>query len=177
MNTKTKKSFREQPQQQAADNRLSEKVVRVGRCSKVVSGGRRFSFSALVVVGDKNGSVGVGYGRAHEVPDAVRKAGQHARNNMMRFALKDFTIPHEIIGDSGGGKVLLKPALPGTGLIAGGGIRAVLELGGVKNVLSKSMRSHNALATVRATMDALRRLRSYETVLSLRGKTRGKAKS
>ncbi|MDR0428791.1 MAG: 30S ribosomal protein S5 [Puniceicoccales bacterium] len=153
-----------------AENQLAEKVVHIGRCSKVVSGGRRFSFSALVVVGNKNGSVGVGYGRAHEVPEAVRKATEHARNNMRPFALENATIPHATKGRADGGAVMLKPAAHGTGLIAGGGIRAVLELVGVKNVLSKSMRSHNALATVRATMDALGKLRSHEAVYKMRGK-------
>ncbi|MDR1437946.1 MAG: 30S ribosomal protein S5 [Puniceicoccales bacterium] len=177
MNSKAKKSFQNRGQQQPANvnadsiaNNLAEKVVHIGRCSKVVSGGRRFSFSALVVVGDKNGSVGVGYGRAHEVPEAVRKATEYAKSNMRRFALEDATIPHEIIGNADGGCVLLKPAAPGTGLIAGGGIRAVLELVGVKNVLSKSMRSNNALATVRATINALGRLRSVEEVFKGRGK-------
>jgi small subunit ribosomal protein S5 len=172
MNSKPKRGFKDRAgDRRPAEDSLFEKVVHVGRCSKVVSGGRRFSFSALVVVGNKEGSVGVGYGRAHEVPEAVRKASEHARNNMRPFTLKDGSIPHEVVGHADGGQVMLKPAAPGTGLIAGGGIRAVLEAFGVKNVLSKSMRSNNPLATVRATMDAIKQLRSYETILALRGKT------
>lgn len=148
---------------------LTEKVVHVGRCAKVVKGGRRFSFSALVVVGNKEGKVGVGYGRAHEVPEAVRKATDHARRHLMTVELKGKTIPHEIVGIADGGKVLLKPASEGTGLIAGGGVRAVLELAGVRDVLSKSMRSNNALATVRATLNALKSLRSFESIAKMRG--------
>lgn len=148
---------------------LTEKVVRVGRCAKVVKGGRRFSFSALVVVGDKKGRIGVGYGRAHEVPEAVRKASEHAKNSMITIKLSGKTIPHEVIGCADGGRVLLKPASEGTGLIAGGGVRAILELAGVRDVLSKSMRSSNALATVRATLKALQSLRSREFIAKLRG--------
>jgi small subunit ribosomal protein S5 len=151
-------------------NALGEKVVHIGRCSKVVQGGRRFSFSALVVVGDRAGRVGVGYGRGHEVPEAVRKANEKAKNSMTTFALRGTSIPHEVIGEADGGRVLLKPASDGTGLVAGGGVRAVLELVGVRNILSKSMRSSNSLATVHATLDALRKLRSYDRVMQLRGR-------
>ncbi|MDR2030592.1 MAG: 30S ribosomal protein S5 [Puniceicoccales bacterium] len=153
------------------DSTLEEKVVHVGRCAKVMKGGRRFSFSALVVVGNRAGRVGMGYGRAHEVPEAVRKANEQAKNHLQTFELVNGTIPHDVIGVADGGRVLLRPALEGTGLVAGGGVRAVLELAGVKNVLSKSMRSSNALATVRAALDAMRRLRSREVVMRMRGKT------
>ncbi|MDR3316546.1 MAG: 30S ribosomal protein S5 [Puniceicoccales bacterium] len=152
-----------------ASSGFDEKVVHIGRCAKVVKGGRRFSFSALVVVGDRNGRVGVGYGRAHEVPEAVRKANEKAKNGLMTFELRGTTIPHEIIGIADGGKVFLKPAVDGTGLVAGGGVRAVLELVGAKNILSKSMRSSNPLATVHATIDALKKLRTAKTVRKLRG--------
>lgn len=148
---------------------LAEKVIRVGRCAKVVKGGRRFSFSALVAVGDRKGRVGIGYGRAHEVPEAVRKATDHARRNLTGVELNGNTIGHEVIGRADGGKVFLKPAAEGTGLIAGGGVRAILELAGVKDVLSKSMRSSNALATVRATLNALKSVRSRQLISTLRG--------
>jgi small subunit ribosomal protein S5 len=179
MNSKPRREFRDRDRdrdrrERPFDDSLFEKVVHIGRCSKVVSGGRRFSFSALVVVGNRNGSVGVGYGRANGVPEAVRKATDHARSAMQPFALKDGTIPHGVIGLADGGRVMLRPAAPGTGLIAGGGIRAVLEAFGAKNILSKSMRSNNALATVRATMNALGQLRTYETILALRGKSHNK---
>jgi small subunit ribosomal protein S5 len=137
MNTKVKKTFSRErgsgTDGASATDALIEKVVHVGRCSKVVSGGRRFSFSALVVVGNKKGKVGVGYGRAHEVADAVRKAGGRARNHMVDFTLKGSTIPHDVIGHADGGVVLIKPATRGTGLIAGGGIRAVLEVAGIED--------------------------------------------
>jgi small subunit ribosomal protein S5 len=149
---------------------LEEKVIHVGRCSKVVQGGRRFSFSALVVVGDRAGRVGVGYGRGREVPEAVRKANEKAKNAMRAYSLRGTTIPHEVIGEADGGKVFLRPASEGTGLVAGGGVRAVLELVGAKNILSKSMRSSNSLSTVRATLDALKKLRSHERVMQLRGR-------
>jgi small subunit ribosomal protein S5 len=136
-----------------------------------MKGGRRFSFSALVVVGDRAGRVGMGYGRAKEVPEAVRKANEQARNHLQTFELAGNTIPHGIVGLADGGRVLLKPAMEGTGLVAGGGVRAVLELVGIKNILSKSMRSSNALATVRATLNAMRRLRSRETIMRMRGQT------
>jgi small subunit ribosomal protein S5 len=175
MDTKAKKHFsrenRNGPHGVAKDaSGLDEKVVHIGRCAKVVKGGRRFGFSALVVVGDRNGRVGVGYGRAHEVPEAVRKANEQAKNGLMTFELRGTTIPHAVIGRADGGRVLLRPASDGTGLVAGGGVRAVLELVGAKNILSKSMRSSNSLATVWATVDALKQLRAAETVMRLRGR-------
>jgi len=147
---------------------MVEKVVFVNRCAKVVKGGRRFSFAALVVVGDQKGNIGVGYGKANEVPDAIKKSTEHAKKRLVHVKLKGDTIPHDVFGQFDGGKVLLKPASPGTGLIAGGGVRAVLEAAGVKNVLTKSMGSNNHIAVVNATLDALRQLRLSEDIAALR---------
>lgn len=147
---------------------LIEKVVHINRCAKVVKGGRRFSFSSLVVAGDGNGQVGVGYGKAKEVPEAIRKGTERARKNLTQFQLKGDTIPHEVVGEADGGKVLLRPATTGTGVIAGGGVRAVLEAVGVKNVLSKSLGSNNELAMVSATIAGLKKLRSAEEFARLR---------
>jgi small subunit ribosomal protein S5 len=147
---------------------LLEKVVFVNRCAKVVKGGRRFSFAALVVVGDRKGNIGVGYGKANEVPDAIRKSTEHARKRLFHVKLKGDTIPHDAFGESDGGKVLLKPASPGTGLIAGGAVRAVLEAAGVKNVLTKSMGSNNHIAVVNATVNALRMMRLSEDIANVR---------
>ena len=145
-----------------------EKVVHINRCSKVVKGGRRFSFAALVVVGDQNGRVGFGYGKAKEVPEAIRKGTEQARKHMVSIELKGDTIPHPVLGEADGGKVLLRPATAGTGVIAGGGVRAVLESAGIKNVLSKSLGSNNQLAVVNATINGLRALRSQQTIQALR---------
>ncbi len=145
-----------------------EKVVHINRCAKVVKGGRRFTFSALVVLGDGKGLVGVGFGKAKEVPDCIKKATERARKNMSTVCLKDNTIPHEVIGTFDGGKVLLRPAAPGTGVIAGGGVRAVLEAAGVKDVLSKSLGSNNDSAMVNATLRALHQLRTAEAISALR---------
>ncbi|MDR1432910.1 MAG: 30S ribosomal protein S5 [Puniceicoccales bacterium] len=147
---------------------LKEKVVHVNRCAKVVKGGRRFGFAALVVVGDQKGRIGVGYGKAKEVPEAIRKGTEHAKKNMSSFQLRETTVPHVAIGVSDGGRVLLRPAAPGTGIIAGGGVRAVLEILGVKDVLTKSMRSKNQFAVVNATMDALRKMRTHAVIKQLR---------
>jgi small subunit ribosomal protein S5 len=138
---------------------MIEKVVFINRCAKVVKGGRRFSFAALTVVGDQKGNIGVGYGKANEVPDAIKKSTEHAKKKLMHVKLKGDTIPHDVIGRFDGGVVLLKPASPGTGLIAGGGVRAVLEAAGVKNVLTKSMGSNNHIAVVNATVNALLQLK------------------
>jgi small subunit ribosomal protein S5 len=147
---------------------LFEKVVFINRCSKVVKGGRRFSFSALVVVGDGKGQVGVNLGKANEVPEAIRKGTEGARKHMFKVEIKNDTIPHEALGNSDGGKVLIRPATPGTGLIAGGGVRAVLEAAGVHNVLTKSLGSNNHLAVVNATVEALKQLRVHATIKKLR---------
>lgn len=147
---------------------MTEKVVYINRCAKVVKGGRRFSFSSLVVTGDQKGRVGIGYGKANEVPDAIRKGSERARKNMVSVRLKGDTIPHEVIGESDGGRVLLRPASAGTGIIAGGGVRAVLEAAGVKNVLSKSLGSNNHIAVVNATLDGLLKLRLAEDFTKLR---------
>ena len=147
---------------------LQERVVEINRVAKVVKGGRRFSFTALVVVGDEREIVGVGYGKANEVPDAIKKSTEHAKKRLMHVKLKGDTIPHDVIGQFDGGRVLLKPASPGTGLIAGGGVRAVLEAAGVKNVLTKSMGSKNHIAVVNATVNALLQLRLAEDFTKLR---------
>ena len=162
--------MRKAPQivEEAEDNQI-EKVVHINRCAKVVKGGRRFSFAALVVTGDGNGNVGYGFGKAKEVPEAIRKGSEQAKKRMEPVNLKGDTIPHEVIGESDGGKVLLKPAGAGTGVIAGGGVRAVLEAAGIKNVLSKSLGSNNKLAVVQATIDGLKQLRTAEQVRKLRG--------
>jgi small subunit ribosomal protein S5 len=159
---------RDQPQQTGDGPAMVEKVVFINRCAKVVKGGRRFSFAALTVVGDQKGNIGVGYGKANEVPDAIRKSTEHARKKLMHVKLKGDTIPHDVFGEFDGGKVLLKPASPGTGLIAGGGVRAVLEAAGVKNVLTKSMGSKNHIAVVNATVHALRQLRLAEDFTAMR---------
>lgn len=143
---------------------FEERVIHVNRCAKVVKGGRRFSFSALIVVGDRNGSVGYALGKANEVSDAIRKATDLAKRSMMRVTMKDKTIPHEIENKFGGAVVFMRPASPGTGVIAGGGMRAVLELAGVRDVLAKSMGSANPLNVVRATMGALENLKSREEI-------------
>ena len=147
---------------------MIEKVVFINRCAKVVKGGRRFSFAALAVVGDGKGRVGIGYGKANEVPDAIKKGTANAHKHLVNVKLKGDTIPHDVFGQYDGGKVLLRPASPGTGLIAGGGVRAVLEVAGYKDVLSKSMGSNNPQAIVKATLDGLSKLRTLEQIKALR---------
>jgi small subunit ribosomal protein S5 len=147
---------------------MIEKVVFINRCAKVVKGGRRFSFSALAVVGDGKGKVGIGYGKANEVPDAIKKGTANAHKHLVNVKLKGDTIPHDVLGVYDGGRVMLKPASPGTGLIAGGGVRAVLEAAGVKNILTKSMGSSNHIAVVHATLNGLLQLRLAEAIANVR---------
>ena len=164
-NRKSKKS----PEVPQDEPELFEKVVHINRCAKVVKGGRRFSFAALVVVGDQNGKVGFGYGKAQMVPDAIRKGTDQAKKAMKVVSVYGDTIPHQILGNYDGGKVLLKPARQGTGIIAGGGVRAVLEAAGVKNILSKSLGSNNQLSVVSATMNGLLQLRTPQIISNVRG--------
>lgn len=149
---------------------ITEKVVFINRCAKVVKGGRRFSFSALVVAGDRQGKVGFGFGKANEVSDAIKKASEDSRKHMVKVELRDNTVPHEVLGESGGGKVLLKPASPGTGIIAGGAVRAVVEAAGVRDILAKSLGSKNPANVVKATLSALTQMRTREQMLKARGK-------
>lgn len=159
------------PRFEKQESDLQENVVFINRVAKVVKGGRRFSFAAVVVVGDGKGKVGTGLGKAAEVPEAIRKGVEDAKKNMITVALKNGTIPHPMLGIYGAGKVIMKPAAEGTGIKAGGPVRAVLALAGIRNILTKSLGSSNPINMVRATMDGLSKLENAETVAALRGKS------
>ena len=165
---RSRRGNRDQDKQKEASD-LTEKVVFINRCAKVVKGGRRFSFSALIVAGDKRGKVGCGFGKANEVSEAIRKASESAKKSLVKIAVRDNTIPHEVIGEHGGGRVLLRPASPGTGVIAGGGVRAVIEAAGIRDVLAKSLGSSNHANVVKATLEALTQLRLREQIYKTRG--------
>ena len=162
-------SRRESPSE-APPKETVEKVVFINRCAKVVKGGRRFSFSALIVCGNMKGKVGIGFGKANEVSEAIRKGSEAANKSMVSVSISEKTIPHEVVGLHGGGRVLLRPASPGTGIIAGGGVRAVIEASGVRDVLAKSLGSNNHANVVKATLNALLSLRPREEIYRLRGK-------
>ena len=159
------------PRFEKQESDLQENVVFINRVAKVVKGGRRFSFAAVVVVGDGKGKIGAGLGKAAEVPEAIRKVVEDAKKNMITVALKNGTIPHPMLGIYGAGKVIMKPAAEGTGIKAGGPVRAVLALAGIRNILTKSLGSSNPINMVRATMDGLSKLENAETVAALRGKS------
>jgi len=153
------------------ETEFEDRVIHINRCAKVVKGGRRFSFAAIVVVGDRKGQVGVGLGKAGEVPEAIKKAGKQAKKNLMRVPLEGTTIPHEILGHFGASRVLMKPAPEGTGIIASSSVRAILEVAGVKNILTKSIRRDNPHNVVRATLEGLSQLRTFGEIAQARGKT------
>lgn len=159
------------PRFEKQESGLQENVVFINRVAKVVKGGRRFSFAAVVVVGDGKGKVGAGLGKAAEVPEAIRKGVEDAKKNMITVALKNGTIPHPMLGVYGAGKVVMKPAAEGTGVKAGGPVRAVLAMAGIRNILTKSLGSSNPINMVRATLDGLSKLENAETVAALRGKS------
>lgn len=153
------------------DSEFEDKVIHINRCAKVVKGGRRFSFAAIVVVGDKKGQVGVGLGKAGEVPEAIKKAGKQAKKNLIKIPMEGSTIPHEVLGHWGASQVLMKPAPEGTGIIASSSVRAILEVAGIQNILTKSLRRDNPHNVVRATLEALQNLRPFTEIAKGRGKT------
>ena len=157
-----------QPQE---ESEFEDKVIHINRCAKVVKGGRRFSFAAIVVVGDKKGQVGVGLGKAGEVPEAIKKAGKQAKKNLMKVPMDGTTIPHEVMGRFGASQVLMKPAPEGTGIIASSAVRAILEVAGIQNIMTKSIRRDNPHNVVRATLEGLRGLRHMSDIAKARGKT------
>ncbi|OFZ51706.1 MAG: 30S ribosomal protein S5 [Bdellovibrionales bacterium RIFOXYC1_FULL_54_43] len=159
--------------QHQEDSEFEDKVIHINRCAKVVKGGRRFSFAAIVVVGDKKGQIGVGLGKAGEVPEAIKKAGKQAKKNLMKVPLEGNTIPHEVVGHFGASQVLMKPAPEGTGIIASSSVRAIMEVAGIQNILTKSIRRDNPHNVVRATLEGLRSLRSFSDIAKARNKTVG----
>lgn len=156
---------------QQEETEFEDRVIHINRCAKVVKGGRRFSFAAIVVVGDRKGQVGVGLGKAGEVPEAIKKAGKQAKKNLIKVPLDGTSIPHEVLGHFGASRVLMKPAPEGTGIIASSSVRAILEVAGVKNILTKSIRRDNPHNVVRATLEGLKGLRTFEQIAEGRGKT------
>lgn len=168
--SKAQQGGRNQGRQQE-DSEFEDKVIHINRCAKVVKGGRRFSFAAIVVVGDKKGQVGIGLGKAGEVPEAIKKAGKQAKKNLIKVPLEGNTIPHQILGHWGASQVLMKPAPEGTGIIASSSVRAILEVAGIQNILTKSLRRDNPHNVVRATLEALKGLRPIAEIAKARGKT------
>jgi len=166
-------AFGQQIGRKQEESEFEDKVIHINRCAKVVKGGRRFSFAAIVVVGDKKGRVGVGLGKAGEVPEAIKKAGKQAKKNLMKIPLEGNTIPHQVIGHFGASQVLMKPAPEGTGIIASSSVRAILEVAGIQNILTKSIRRDNPHNVVRATLAGLKSLRNFADIAKGRNKTVG----
>ncbi len=167
-NSRDRKGRGQGPQEEPSE--FTEKVVFINRCAKVVKGGRRFSFSALIVTGNKKGKAGYGFGKANEVAEAIRKGSEAARKNLAEYPMRESTIPHLVEGEFGGGRVLLRPASEGTGVIAGGGVRAVIEAVGIRDILAKSQGSNNHANVVKATFEALKLLRPRDEIMAVRGK-------